>query len=299
MSIRLNPDQLPDLLAAIQQSTQNEATASEELATGQRVNQLSDDPAAAADLVANRSQSSQDDQFLQNQGTLQSKFQSADSALSNVVTLLNRAISIGTEGANGTVTAANRQSIAVEVQGLISQLVDQGNTTFQGSYLFSGTAVNTQPFSYNSSTNTVTYSGDSGVTTVNLDKNNIVTANVPGNQLFQNSSGSAFSALQDLYSSLQSGNNIGGAVTELQSALNQVSAQRVVYDNGLSQITLSESFLNQDKLDLSTQENALVGIDAAKAASDFSQASVDNTAILTATSRVLNMPNLLSYLTGQ
>jgi flagellar hook-associated protein 3 FlgL len=299
MSIRLNPDQLPDLLAAIQQSTQNQDIASEELSTGQRVNQLSDDPAAAADLVANRSQSSQDDQFLQNLGTLQSKFQTGDSALSNVVTLLTKAISIGTEGANGTVTAANRQAIGVEVQGLISQLVDQGNTTYQGSYLFSGTAVNTQPFAYDSSTNSVTYNGDSGVTTVNLDNSTTVTGNIPGNQLFQNSSGSAFGALQDLYSSLQSGNNIGAAVTEVQSALNQVSSQRVVYDNGLSQINLSESFLNQDKIDLSTQENTLVGVDAAKATSDFSQASIDNTAILTATSRILNMPNLLSYLTGQ
>jgi flagellar hook-associated protein 3 FlgL len=296
MSVRLNPNPLPDLLAAIQQSTQNQDTASQELASGRRVNQLSDDPAAAANLVANHSQSSQDDQFLQNIGTLQSKFQTADSALSNVVTVLTRAVSIGTEGANGTLTAANRQAIGVEVQGLVSQLVNLGNTTYQGSYLFSGTAVNVEPFSYDTSTNTVTYNGNSGVTAVSLNLNNTVTGNVPGNQLLQNASGSAFGALQDLYASLQSGNNIGTAVTEVQSALSQVSSQRVTYDNGLNQINLSQSFLNQDKVDLSAQENTLVGIDAAKAASDFAQASIANTAILTATSRILNLPNLLSFL---
>jgi flagellar hook-associated protein 3 FlgL len=296
MSVRLNPNVLPDLLAAIQQSTQNQDIASQELATGRRVNQLSDDPAAAANLVANHDQSSTDDQYLQNLGSLQSKFQTADSALSNVVTVLTRALTLGTEGANGTLTAANRQSIAVEAQGLLSQLVNLGNTSYQGSYLFAGTAVNTVPFAYDSSTNTVTYSGDSGQTSVTLDNNNTIPGNVPGNQLLQNSSGSAFGALQDLVSALQSGNGIGSAVTEIQNAIGQVGANRVVYDNGLSQINLAESFLNQDKIDLSTQENTLVGIDAAKATSDFSQASISNTAILTATSRVLNMPDLLSLL---
>src|SRR5215813_7584693 len=157
MSVRLNPNVLPDLLAAIQQSTQNQDIASQELSTGRRVNRLSDDPAAAAQLVVNHDQSSADDQYLQNLGSLQSKFQTADSALSNVVTVLNRALTLGTEGANGTLTPANRQAIGVEVQGLISQLVNLGNTGYQGSYLFSGTAVNTLPFAYDGSTNTVTY----------------------------------------------------------------------------------------------------------------------------------------------
>ena len=296
MSVRLNPNVLPDLLAAIQQSTQNQDIASQELATGRRVNQLSDDPAAAANLVANHDQSSGDDQYLQNLGSLQSKFQTADSALSNVVTVLNRALTLGTEGANGTLTDANRQSIVVEVQGLLSQLVNLGNTSYQGAYLFSGTAVNTVPFSYDSSTNTVTYSGNSGSTSVTLDSNNSIPGNVPGDQLLQNPSGSAFGALQDLVSSLQSGNGIASAGTEIQNAISQVGANRVVYDNGLNQIDLAESFLNQDKIDLSTQENTLVGIDAATATSDFAQASISNTAILTATSRILNMPNLLSLL---
>ncbi len=296
MSVRLNPNVLPDLLAAIQQSTQNQDIASQELATGRRVNQLSDDPAAAADLVANHDQSNTDDQYLQNLGSLQSKFQTADSALSNVVTVLNRALTLGTEGANGTLTPANRQSIVVEVQGLLSQLVNLGNTSYQGTYLFSGTAVNTVPFEYDSSTNTVTYSGNSGQTSLTLDNNNTIPGNVSGDRLLQNPSGSAFGALQDLVSALQSGNGIGSAVTDVQNAISQVGANRVVYDNGLNQINLSESFLNQDKIDLSTQENTLVGIDAAKATSDFAQASISNTAILTATSRILNMPNLLSLL---
>jgi flagellin-like hook-associated protein FlgL len=99
MSIRLNPDPLPDLLSAIQQSDQNVNVAEQQLSSGLAVNQLSDNPAAAASDVLNRNQYSQDDQFLQNLSTLQSRFQTADSTLSNVVTALTQAISLVTEGA--------------------------------------------------------------------------------------------------------------------------------------------------------------------------------------------------------
>ena len=76
MAIRLNPDQIPDLLLSIQQSRQNLNTATRQLSTGRSVNALSDDAAAVAQLVRNHDQAGQDDQFLKNQSTLQSQFQS-------------------------------------------------------------------------------------------------------------------------------------------------------------------------------------------------------------------------------
>src|SRR5215468_2899611 len=140
MAIRLNPDQLPDLLLSIQQSRRNLNIATQQLSTGRSVNALGDGAAAAAQLVRNHDQAGQDDQFLKNQSTLQSQFQVADSTLSNVVTALTRAISIGTEGANGTLSAGDRQAIAGEVQGLANQIASLANTSYQGSYLFAGTA---------------------------------------------------------------------------------------------------------------------------------------------------------------
>ncbi|HXY23716.1 MAG TPA: flagellar hook-associated protein FlgL [Candidatus Acidoferrum sp.] len=299
MSIRLNPNLLPDLLASIQQSQQNEATATAQIASGQSVNQLSDNPAAAAALVTNHAQSAQDDQFLQNASTLTARFQTADSALSNVTQVLTRAVSIGTEGANGTVSAADQQAIAQEVQGLQSQLVNLANTSYQGTYLFAGTAVNTQPFTLNIATGAVTYNGNAGVSSTELSEGNSINTNIPGSQLFQSASGDAFGALQNLYSSLMVGNqaNIGAAVTQVQNALNEVSTQRVFYGNAMNQVDLSESFLNQDKVNLSSQENALVGADLAQTATNLSQAELANQATLSATAKILSLPTLLDLLT--
>jgi len=295
VAIRLNPDLLPGLLESIQQSKQSLTTSTEQLASGRSVNQLSDDPVAAA-LVQNHDQAAADGQFLQNLSTLQSKYQVADSTLGNVVQALTRALSLGVEGANGTLTAANRQAIAGEVQGLLNQTVSLANTSYQGAFLFAGTKVSTQPFTLDTTTNTVTYNGNSATTSVQLSDGNSINANLPGDQLFQNGSGSVTGALQDLYSALTTSTNIPASVTEVQNALNQVNQQRVFYGNNLNQISLSESFLNQDKLNLSQQENGLVGADLATVATNFAQAQVANQATLNATARVLGLPTLLDFL---
>lgn len=296
MSLRINPNLLPDLLLSIQQSKQNEAVATQQIATGRSVNQLSDNPSAVATLVGNHNQAGQDDQFLQNNSSLLARLQTADSALSSVVQVLTRAIAVGTEGANGTLSASDRQAIAGEVQGLLTQLVGLANTTYQGKFLFAGTAVNSQPFTLNPVTNTVTYNGNSGAAAVQLSNGNSINSNLPGSQLFQNVSGDTFAALQNLNASLLSGNNIGAAVGQVQAALSQVSTQRVFYGNALNQINLSDSFLSQDKISLSTQENSLVGADPAKAASDLAQAQIANQATLSATGRILSLPTLLDFI---
>ncbi|HTB93553.1 MAG TPA: flagellar hook-associated protein FlgL [Candidatus Sulfotelmatobacter sp.] len=296
MAIRLNPDLLPSLLASIQDSKQNEAVATQELASGRSVNQLSDNPVAAAALVQNHDQAGADGQFLQNLSTLQSKYQVADSTLGDVVSALTRALSLGTEGANGTLNSADRQAIAGEVQGLLNQTVSLANASYQGTFLFAGTKVSTQPFTLDPTTNVVTYNGNSATTSVELSNGDSISANLPGNQLFQNASGSVTGALQDLYNALTTGTNIPASVTEVQNALNQVNQQRVFYGNNLNQISLSESFLNQDQLNLSQQENSLVGADLATVATNFAQAQVANQATLNATAKVLGLPTLLDFL---
>ena len=267
MSIRLNPDLLPSLLASIQDSKQSETVSTQQLASGRSVNQLSDNPVAAASLVQNHDQAAGDGQFLQNLSTLQSKFQVADSTLGNVVSALTRALSLGVEGANGTLNAGDRQAIAGEVQGLLNQTVSLANTTYQGTFLFAGTKVSTQPFTLD--TTTVTYNGNSATTSVELSNGDSISGNLPGDQQFQNASGSVTGALQGLYTALTTGTNIPTSVTEVQNALNQVNQQRVFYGNNLNQISLSESFLNQDQLNLSQQENSLVGADLATVATNF------------------------------
>jgi flagellar hook-associated protein 3 FlgL len=296
MSIRLNPNLLPDLLASIQESQQNETATTEELASGRTVNEPSDNPAATAAIVFNHNQASQDAQFLQNISTLQGRFQVADSTLNSVVQALTQAVSLGTEGATGTNSASDRQTIAAQVQGILSQVLGLANTSYQGTYLFGGTNVSSQPFIQDPTTGAITYKGNFNTATVELSDGNSIAGNVPGDQLFQNSDGNVLGALQDLSTALTTGTNISDAVTEVSSALNQLDAQRVTYGNALNQISQSESFLNQDQLNLAQQENTLEGADLSVATTDFAQAQLSNQAAVEATSQILGQKNLLDYL---
>src|SRR5579862_7396703 len=108
-SLRINPYPMPDLLAALENLQQEQNTATLELASGSSINQPSDNPAGAAELVRIADLSSQVDTYQRSLSSISGQFSTAGSTLDAVVTVLQRAISLGVEGANGTLSATDRQ----------------------------------------------------------------------------------------------------------------------------------------------------------------------------------------------
>jgi flagellar hook-associated protein 3 FlgL len=296
--MRVNPNYTPDILSDLFQQQAQEQTYIQQLATGKRVNEPSDDPAAAAADVENQSLQGQTDQYLQNTSNLEGLLQTADSALSSVVTALNQAISLGTQGANGDLSASNQQEIAQQVQNIQSQVVQLANTSYQGSYIFGGTASQAAPFALDATQPSgVIYNGNTGVNSVAIAEGRSIQVNIPGSQVFQGAGGSVMGALQQLVTALQSGNSasIGTATTHVSSALNYLSQQRVTYDSGISQLNANRSSLQQEQVNLQTQENTLVGANLATAATDLSQAQTAQSATLAALAQIIPQ-SLLNYL---
>jgi flagellar hook-associated protein 3 FlgL len=286
------------MLAAIQQSETSLNTALQQVATGKSVTVPSDNPAAAADMVQNTIETADVDQYTQNIGSVTSLVQTADSALSSVVTSLTQAVSLGTEGANGTDSASNQQAIAAQVQGLLTSVVSQANLSYQGAYVFGGTASATAPYTADSSSPTgYTYNGNDDVNSVKIGDNTSVQVNLPGSQVFSNASVNVLGSLSSLVTALQSGNTaaIGTATNAVSAALNYVGQQRAVYSNAEGQLTSQEAFLQQETVSLSSQQTSLIGVDEAKAATNLSQAETDNNAALAAAAKVLP-DTLLNYL---
>ena len=296
--MRVDPNMVPNMLAAIQQSESSLSTALQQVSTGKSVNLPSDNPAAAAEMVQNTIESADVDQYTQNVSSVLSTVQTADSALSSVVTSLTQAVSLGTEGANGTSSASNQQAIATQVQGILSSVVSQANTSYQGSYLFGGTASTTTPYIADpTSPSGYTYKGNDDVNSVQVGDKLSVQVNLPGSQIFSNSSNDVLGSLSSLVTALQSGDTtaIGNATTAVSSALNYVSQQRVVYGNTESQLNAQETYLQQETVNLSSQATSLVGVDMATAATNLSQAETDNNAAVAAAAKVLP-DTILNYL---
>jgi flagellar hook-associated protein 3 FlgL len=296
--MRVNPNMVPDILADLQQSQTAVNTTLQEVATGKSVNVPSDNPAASADMVQNTIETANVDQYTQNVSTTLSMVQTADSSLGSVVTSLTQAISLGTEGANGTNNTANMQAIATQVQGILQGVVSQANTSYQGTYLFGGTETSSTPYTANSSSPTgYTYNGNNDTNSVAVGDDMNVQVNLPGSQIFSNSSSDVIGSLSSLVSALQSGNSsqIQTATTAVSTALNYVAQQRVFYGNAESQLNSQETSLQQETVSLTSQQTSLVDVDEAQAATELSQAETANNAAEAAAAKVLP-DTLLNFL---
>ena len=92
--MRVNPDYMTGLVGSLDATSSSEATLTEELASGSRVNSLSDNPVAAGENVLLSAQIASDDSFSQTASSTQSMLQVSDSALSTVVSQLTSAMGV-------------------------------------------------------------------------------------------------------------------------------------------------------------------------------------------------------------
>ena len=125
-------------LSSTQTSLQNTL---QQLSTGLRINSGSNDPAGlsiANGLGANIAALTQSSQNASNGVGL---LQTADGALSQVTSLLNQAVSIATEAANGGLTTSQATAANTQFTSIMSEINQIGQTTnFNGSNVFSGNA---------------------------------------------------------------------------------------------------------------------------------------------------------------
>jgi len=298
--MRVNPNPLPDLLAALDQTQQHINTDLAQISSGQSVSVPSDNPAAAAELVQNASQTSAADQFLRSIGSIQGEVQNADSTLNSVTTALQSAISLGVEGATGTLNDADRAAIATEVQGIQTQVLSLANLSYQGTYVFAGTANQTAPYVLDpTSPSGVSYVGNSNTNSVTLGNQFSLQTNLPGSELFSASGTDVFQALQDLISGLQSGDttSISAAVGEVTSAANYLDTQRVFYGNAETTLNSQQTYLNSDTTELAQQQNTLGAADLPAVISNLTTVETAHQATLESIAGV-TQNNLFSYLKG-
>jgi flagellar hook-associated protein 3 FlgL len=300
--MRISPQTTQILLNALKSSDQAEQTALQQLTTGRRVNQASDDPSAAALEVNIAYQMDGCDQYLRSISSIYSELQTADSSLNSVVTALQRALTLGTEGANGTMSQDNRATVAQEITGISQQVLSIANLTFNGHYVFGGTANSQQAYvSDPTAPGGVAYQGNDHVNSVEIEPGQSIAVNQPGSALFTASGANVFQALQDLASALQDPNSttddIGDATTEVRNAYNQLTSSRAFYGSTIDQLVGAEDFLNSEKVQLSQQQNSTVGVDMNVAATNLSNAEQARNAAVQAASTLSSL-SLMDYVSS-
>ncbi len=294
--MRVNPNPLPNLLAALSQTEQQINRDLQQTASGQTIDVPSDNPTGAAMLVRNNGQTAELDQFLKSTASISGGMQSADSALNSVITALQRAITLGTQGASSTVSDSDRAALATEVQGIREELLNIGNLSYQGKFVFGGTETQSPPFVMDSSSPSgVRYVGNSETNNVTLGSHLSVPSNIPGNQLFSAPGNDMFQGIQDLITALQNGTQIDSAVNAVSAAYQHVNSQRVFFGNAMNQMNAQQTCLKSEITQLAQQQNAIAGTDLSRVLSDLVNAQTSREATLEAISRT-QQSNLFSYI---
>ena len=121
-----------------QASLQNTLT---QLSSGSRINSGADDAAGLAVADGLHANVAALTQSSQNATSGVGLLQTADGALSQVTNLLNRAVTLATEAANGTLNSSQVSSANQEYQNILSEIGNIGSTTnFNGNSVFTNTA---------------------------------------------------------------------------------------------------------------------------------------------------------------
>jgi len=297
--MQVDPNYIQTLANSLSQSTAQEQTLTSELSSGLRVATLSADPVAVSSNVILAGQLSGLDSFVQTGTGVQGRIQAADSTLGEVVSQVTSAISLATQGANQTLNASDLRSIANEVAGIRDTVVTLANTSYQGTYLFSGSQGNTKPFSLDGGTipPTTLYAGDNVTNYVVTPGGQSLATNLPGSAVFTASGASVIDTLNQLVNDLQTGSSAAVATdsSNLSSALQTMDEQRSTLETSLSQLNSTISYAQTQAAQVQSQQSTLLSADTAQVASGLQMAEVQHQALISVIS-TLSQINLFTYL---
>lgn len=147
-------------VAAINDRQVELATTQSRLASGQRVQTPSDDPAAAERILTLREQLNGNTQFSRNANLATNRLQLEETVLTNATAIIQGVRERAVQGANASLSAADRRFVAADVEQSLDALLALANTRdANGEYLFAGNRTLTEPFTRGAD-GTVTYNGD-------------------------------------------------------------------------------------------------------------------------------------------
>lgn len=240
---------IPSLVAENQLNTTNTDLQNTlyQLASGSRINSGADDAAGLA--IANGLQANITalTQSVANANDGVGALQVGDGALSQVTTLLNRAITLATESANGTVSSSQRVALDDEYQQIRDEVDSIGaNTTFNGTAVF-GTGTTSIFLSDSTTTGTSTIAVNTGtLSTASLG----ITGNLTTASLAQ------------------------AELTNINQAIATVAGDRGAIGAAVNRLQAASNVLNNQIQNLTTAEDQITAADIPTVVSNLSKYSI-------------------------
>ncbi|MFA0736478.1 flagellar hook-associated protein FlgL [Fervidibacter sp.] len=260
----------------------------ERLGTGRRINRAYEDPPGT--VLSMRLQSdiaSVEGDYRRLEQALP-YIQAADTALQQVISVLQRSRELVLMASNDTLTADQRSAIANEMVGLRDELLQIANTKVGDRFLFAGSAILTKPFAIDADGN-ATYQGDSDQLVVALSNGERVAVTLDGRQIFQGAE-DLFAVFKDAISALR--NDDVNALREqilprLDATLSQVLRVSAIYGAQANRVERTMSTFLTQETSLRMALSPVLDADIAEETTTYQLRQTTLQATLFAVSRIL------------
>lgn len=159
-----------------------------------RIQNLRDDPLAAAHSTRYQSYQTRLERFRDNIEYAQDNYRVSETYMKQTVDIMQRIREIAVQGANGTYTTEDRQKMATEVNQLLNELVQLANgRNADGKSIFAGTKTQAEPFraikgnvdgAAQPLITDVQYIGNIEQNKTEIAEGSFIEMNFPGNEVF-------------------------------------------------------------------------------------------------------------------
>jgi flagellar hook-associated protein 3 FlgL len=265
-----------------------------QLSSGIRVRWPSEDPVTAARVMDLQSAVDISAQYRENAEGALSLLNTVDRLLGSAGDLLQRARELAVQGGSETLSTSDMQAAAREVEQLLEQMVQVGNSQYGDAYVFGGFKTNSPPFSaVGSPPSSIIYNGDAGIVFREVNPGALVAVNLPGNTVFS----PAFTALIGLRDALQMGSTAGvqASIGSLDVAIDAVLAARAEVGSRVNRLEDAVARLSDLDVNLRDLLSRRRDIDVAEAITAFSREEAAYQAALAAGAKSIQ-PSLLDFL---
>ncbi|WP_415902019.1 flagellar hook-associated protein FlgL [Neptuniibacter sp. QD29_5] len=157
-----------------------------QLSTGKRIQQPSDDPLASAQIQKFKKEIARTEQYNSNIEVSRRRLELEENTLEQINNISIRLKELAIQGKNGVLSQTDRLSISSEVGELLGQLEGLMNTKdVQGEFLFSGHKGFTKPYEYNAALDSYSYAGDDGQRFIQIGPENKIASTDSGFDIFE------------------------------------------------------------------------------------------------------------------
>jgi flagellar hook-associated protein 3 FlgL len=260
-------------LTDIQATAEAFARAQQQVSSGRRIQQASDDPSAAATGLRERADFRATDRYRDANDSVDSRLRVADSVLSDIISSITTAQSKAAQGRTTILTPQQREAVALEIEGTKEAIFTAINTSYRGIYLFAGADTSAAPYTKAGSVVSA-YQGDATVVKVDVSRTSSAAVTVDGGSLLQGGPGDVFQTLDALAAAVRAGNMAGvdAGLVDLQGVFDNVTTSQGRVGATLSALPAEKLRLDELRRASDTRRSQAEEISLAEAISEMTRA---------------------------